>query len=144
MPSDRDHFTPPQLARLRGISTTKILGWIRRQHGDRRERQAPTMENPKAGDRGLWRPAPGTKGDTMTQAATDTVTADITADPETGLWKVEQVALYLNVCVRSVHLWTGKGDLPGKTKIGKSARWRRAEVEDWVRRGCPSARKVGH
>jgi predicted DNA-binding transcriptional regulator AlpA len=37
----------------------------------------------------------------------------------------------------------GAGRIPRPVKIGRSVRWRRTEVEDWITAGCPGPEPAG-
>lgn len=50
---------------------------------------------------------------------------------------VESVAELLGISPRSVWRRLSSGEMIEPIKIGKSVRWRRQEVVDWVEAGCP-------
>lgn len=49
----------------------------------------------------------------------------------------QQVADLLQVSTRSLWRMRNAGKLPPPVKLGASVRWRRDEIEHWVRSGCP-------
>ena len=53
------------------------------------------------------------------------------------LISVESVADLLGISPRSVWRRLSSGEMIEPIKIGKSVRWRRQEVIDWVEAGCP-------
>jgi excisionase family DNA binding protein len=53
------------------------------------------------------------------------------------LISVEAVADLLGISPRSVWRRLSSGEMIEPIKIGKSVRWRRQEVIDWVEAGCP-------
>jgi site-specific recombinase XerD/predicted DNA-binding transcriptional regulator AlpA len=53
------------------------------------------------------------------------------------LISVESVAELLGISPRSVWRRLSSGEMIEPIKIGKSVRWRRQEVIDWVEAGCP-------
>jgi len=42
---------------------------------------------------------------------------------------------------RSWWRYSSSGKAPAPVRIGRSVRWRRAELADWIARGCPRLRK---
>jgi len=67
---------------------------------------------------------------------TDTSTESLHKPP---LISVSEVALMLNVSVRTIWRMESKGDLVSPTlRRGGVVRWRRDEVEHWINSGCPS------
>jgi excisionase family DNA binding protein len=59
-------------------------------------------------------------------------------DAEPALINVKQVAKLLGVSTRAVATWSDSGRLPGKVKIGRSARWRLEDIQAWLKAGCPA------
>jgi len=53
------------------------------------------------------------------------------------LLTVNEVATLLNVSPRHVHMLRATQQLPPPVRLGRSVRWRRAELEAWVAAGCP-------
>ena len=60
---------------------------------------------------------------------------------ECQLLTVREVARLLAVGVRSVWRMASAGQMPRPVKIGRSARWRAAEVGRWIEAGCPDSRE---
>ena len=54
------------------------------------------------------------------------------------LISVETLAEMLDISPRSVWRRLSSGEMIEPIKIGKSVRWRRQEVIDWVEAGCPN------
>ncbi len=52
-----------------------------------------------------------------------------------------QLATELNVSQRTLRRMDLSGEVPLPLKIGKSLRWRRAEIEAWIDAGAPPRRK---
>ena len=53
------------------------------------------------------------------------------------LLNITQVAEALGVARASVRRYHDAGRLPKAVHIGRSCRWRAAEIEDWIIAGCP-------
>ncbi len=49
----------------------------------------------------------------------------------------EEVAAMLGVSERTLWRLLSAGKLPEPVRIGRSTRWRAAEVREWIERGCP-------
>lgn len=58
--------------------------------------------------------------------------APVTLHPDTLLLDVKQVALITNKGISTVWADTKNGDLPAPIKVGKSTRWRRKDIQDWL------------
>jgi excisionase family DNA binding protein len=56
------------------------------------------------------------------------------------LLAADQVAELLGLSVRSIKRLSSEGTLPGVVRIGRSVRFSRAALEEWVGRGCPPAK----
>ena len=52
------------------------------------------------------------------------------------------VAKMLQVTPRTVYRLADAGKIPRPLKIGKSVRWKRSELEQWIENGCPIVRPV--
>lgn len=52
------------------------------------------------------------------------------------LMDVKQVAAALSLSPRQIQKMVSKGELPRPLKLATSTRWRAADVEAWVCRGC--------
>ena len=53
------------------------------------------------------------------------------------LLDIEGVAGILRCSPRTVRRLTMSGRMPRPVKLGRLARWRAGELEDWISRGCP-------
>jgi excisionase family DNA binding protein len=62
---------------------------------------------------------------------------------ETDLLRAHEVAHRLAVCVRTVWAWTAAGKLPAPFRQGRITRWRKCDIDDYVRssRGQPPPRR---
>ncbi len=54
------------------------------------------------------------------------------------LWTVNDLAKALQISTRCVWRLKSSGKLPQPVVVGGSIRWKRDEVHDWVKRGCPA------
>lgn len=52
------------------------------------------------------------------------------------LLTVKEVAHQLKISVRSVWKFTAAGQIPKPVRIGRSARWRQDELEQFIARDC--------
>ena len=50
----------------------------------------------------------------------------------TPLWRIADVAEYLDVPVRTVYRWSSEGTGPRSIKVGKHLRYRREDVDRWL------------
>lgn len=57
--------------------------------------------------------------------------------PEPELLTAAQAAHLLQIGQRSLWRKDASGQVPQAIRIGKSKRWRRRELIDWIRQGCP-------
>ena len=53
------------------------------------------------------------------------------------LMTVGDVAELLSVSIRTVWRLDSAGKLPSPLRIGRSVKWRRHEIIDWLERDCP-------
>ncbi len=60
----------------------------------------------------------------------------MTIDNLKMITKVE-FAEILNISVRSLQRKMNRGELPAPIKIGKTLRWIRSTIQDWIDNGCP-------
>ena len=51
----------------------------------------------------------------------------------------EELARMMDVSERTLWRLLSAGKVPPPVRIGRSTRWRLAEVRDWIDRGCPAA-----
>lgn len=78
---------------------------------------------------------------TMPTAEECTVRPAHQLDVPAGLIDVRAVATLLGGCsTRHVHRLSDAGRMPAPIKLGNLVRWRRAELDEWIRAGCPSVR----
>ena len=54
-----------------------------------------------------------------------------------------EVADLCGLSPKSIRRLARSGVLPQGLRIGRSVRWRREEIENWVSGGCPSAESQG-
>jgi excisionase family DNA binding protein len=57
------------------------------------------------------------------------------------LLKIGDVCQLLKISKRSVWRLISAGQFLPPVRVGRSVRWRRAEVEEWVKKGCPKTPK---
>ena len=57
------------------------------------------------------------------------------------LLKIGDVCELLKISKRSVWRLISAGQFLPPIRVGRSVRWRRAEVEEWVKKGCPKTPK---
>ncbi len=77
--------------------------------------------------------------ETDASTPTNPVEAD-TAKPQALLIDIDAVALLINESARTVQRLCDRGDIPPPVRLGRSRRWRRAEIVEWIEAGCPSRR----
>jgi excisionase family DNA binding protein len=53
------------------------------------------------------------------------------------LLAVSEVAEHLRISVRQVWKLNASGSLPSPIRLGRSVRWRAAELSAWIAEGCP-------
>lgn len=63
-----------------------------------------------------------------------------------GLMTVDEAAAWMNVGKRSLARWSAMGRAPKPLKITPGrrgcVRYRRADLEGWIERGCPDLRET--
>jgi len=52
-----------------------------------------------------------------------------------------QLAELLGVSRRTIQLWEKSGKVPEPIRIGRTVRWRREEIEAWLKAGSPNRLK---
>ncbi len=57
------------------------------------------------------------------------------ADPR--LLAVGEVARLLSISIRATWKFVAAGRLPAPVRLGRSVRWRAAELDAWISAGCP-------
>lgn len=55
-----------------------------------------------------------------------------------GLLNVRDVAARVRVSVRQVWKLASSGRIPKPVRLGRSVRWRAAELQAWIEAGCPA------
>jgi excisionase family DNA binding protein len=63
---------------------------------------------------------------------------DIRESPAVMLITPEETARLLEISERTLWRLLSAGRVPKPVRIGRSTRWRLAEVRDWIERGCPA------
>jgi len=53
------------------------------------------------------------------------------------LWNIKQVKMVTGLSERTLWRLNDSGKLPTAVRIGHSVRWRREDIEEWIRQGCP-------
>jgi prophage regulatory protein len=61
----------------------------------------------------------------------------MTADTQPLLIKAEELARMMGVSERTLWPLLSAGKVPTPVRIGRSTRWRLAEVRQWIEGGCP-------
>ncbi len=61
--------------------------------------------------------------------------SDEVEDP--SLVPVDTVARMLDISVRSVWRLLSAGKLVAPRRLGRSVRWSRSEIREWIKAGCP-------
>lgn len=56
---------------------------------------------------------------------------------EAKLLTVKQLAAVLNLSTRTVWRMHSEGRIPPSVRLGRSVRWRRDEIDEWISAGCP-------
>lgn len=56
---------------------------------------------------------------------------------DVSLVPVETVAKMLDISVRSVWRLLSAGKLVAPRRLGRSVRWSRSEIREWIEAGCP-------
>ena len=62
------------------------------------------------------------------------------ASADALLIDVAAVAKLLSVSTRHIHRMRDAGLIPAPVKVGRSTRWRRADLDAWIAGGCPAVR----
>jgi len=58
------------------------------------------------------------------------------------LLNIFELANMLDVSTGTVRRWWATGILPAPLKIGRSIRWRNADIQAWLEAGCPHMANV--
>ena len=48
-----------------------------------------------------------------------------------------EIAEMVGVSSRTIWRWDSSGKVPKPIRIGKAVRWRRQDIDEWVKDGCP-------
>jgi predicted DNA-binding transcriptional regulator AlpA len=59
-----------------------------------------------------------------------------------AMMSVDDVAIEIGCCSRSVRRWADSGRMPRPIKLGSLVRWPRAVIEQWIADGCPNVRNA--
>lgn len=59
-----------------------------------------------------------------------------------AMMSVDDVAIEIGCCSRSVRRWADSGRMPRPVKLGSLVRWPRQVIEDWIADGCPNVRNA--
>ncbi|MFN9272905.1 MAG: helix-turn-helix transcriptional regulator [Planctomycetia bacterium] len=62
---------------------------------------------------------------------------------EPDLIDAETAATIVGVARRTWYRYVDNGDVPQPVRFGGSVKWRREEIDEWIRAGCPRVRKDG-
>jgi excisionase family DNA binding protein len=65
------------------------------------------------------------------------------AETPAELLDVNAVATQLGASSRTVRRLVDCGKMPRPISLGRAVRWRRTEVEEWIRQGCPKVERRG-
>ena len=60
-----------------------------------------------------------------------------TATARPLLISARELAALLGVSVSTIWVWHSSGRVPLPVRVGGCTKWRRAEVEEWVKARCP-------
>ncbi len=55
-----------------------------------------------------------------------------------AMMSVDDVAMEVGCCTRSVRRWADSGRMPKPIKLGSLIRWPRTVIEQWIAEGCPN------
>lgn len=53
----------------------------------------------------------------------------------------EAAAAIVGVARRTWYRYVENGDVPQPVRFGGSVKWRREEIDEWIKTGCPRGRK---
>lgn len=59
-----------------------------------------------------------------------------------AMMSVDDVAMEIGCCSRSVRRWADSGRMPRPIKLGSLVRWPRVVIEQWIQDGCPNVRNA--
>lgn len=69
-------------------------------------------------------------------------TQDQPASSPTALWTAGQVAEQLQISTRTLWRLRREGRVPAPVKVGAATRWRREDLVEWIRTGCPAVENL--
>lgn len=72
--------------------------------------------------------------------ASQKVTDSIRDGRQRAMMSVDDVAMEIGCCSRSVRRWVDSGRMPKPIKLGSLVRWPRSVIEQWIAEGCPNVR----
>jgi len=61
--------------------------------------------------------------------------------PEPLLWSAKTLAAALSIGVRTLWRLDAMGRTPRAVRLGRSKRWQRQEILEWIEAGCPDRRE---
>lgn len=56
------------------------------------------------------------------------------------LINAEELARIMDISERTLWRLLSGGKVPQPVRVGRNTRWRLAEVEEWIARGCPAGK----
>ena len=62
--------------------------------------------------------------------------------PQAPLFDVADIAAALKCSERNVWRMADSGRMPRPLAIGRLRRWRSADIQDWIAKGCPAVRST--
>lgn len=74
--------------------------------------------------------------------STHTVADAIRDGRKRAMMSVDDVAIEIGCCDRSVRRWADSGRMPRPIKLGSLIRWQRSVIEQWIADGCPHVRNA--
>jgi predicted DNA-binding transcriptional regulator AlpA len=63
------------------------------------------------------------------------------ADAAAAYYKAQNIASMLQISTRQIWRLHDAGLMPRAIKLGRSVRWSRALIDEWLNEGCPPCRK---
>lgn len=61
-------------------------------------------------------------------------------DPKPVLINAEELSRIMDISERTLWRLLSGGKVPQPVRVGRNTRWRLAEVEEWIARGCPAGK----
>ena len=109
------------------------------QNGRRKRNVSRSPAPPKTDP--MPRPHDGPIAAGVPLAPRATVAALSQSDPDTrmpALLSAADLADLLCVSIRHLERLNHRGRLPEPLRLGRSRRWRRGEIDNWIAKGCPA------